>query len=96
MANTFNKYFISIVQDLARQLPSATPFIPPNPSDIPAFKFPVVTPQFVEKQLLSMPEKKAVGLDVLPGRLLSAAALFHISPSSLHFQSFSSIGQIYK
>ncbi len=74
MANTFNKYFISIGQNLARQLSSATPFIPPNPRDIPALKFPVVTAQFVEKQLLSMPENKAVGLDKLPGRLLRAAA----------------------
>ncbi len=31
MANTFNKYFTSIDKDLARQLPSATSFIPPNP-----------------------------------------------------------------
>ncbi len=75
MANTFNEYFTSIGQDLARQLPSATPFIPPNnPPDIPAFKFPVVTAQFVERQHLSMPENKAVGLDILPGRLLRAAA----------------------
>ncbi len=74
LANIFNKYFTSIGQDLARQLPSTTPFIPPNPSDIPAFKFPVVTAQFVEKQLLSMPENKDVGLDRLPGRLLRASA----------------------
>ncbi len=37
-------------------------------------QFPVVTAQFVEKQLLGMPENKAVGLDRLPGRLLRAAA----------------------
>ncbi len=32
------------------------------------------TPQFVEKQLLSKPENKAVGMDRLPCRLLRAVA----------------------
>ncbi len=38
------------------------------------FKFPTVTTEFVLKQLQSMPENKAVGLDKLPGKLLRAAA----------------------
>ncbi len=74
MINTFNKYFTSIGQYLTRQLPSATQFIPPNPLTSLPLQFPVVTAQFVEKQLLSMPNNKDVGLDRLPGRLLSAAA----------------------
>ncbi len=75
MANTFNKYFTSIGQDIARHLLSATPFIPPKPPDIPAFKFPVVAHHFCwNKQLVYMPENKAVGLDRLPCRQLRAAA----------------------
>ncbi len=89
MANTFNEYFTSIDQDLARQLPSATPFIPSNnPPDIPAYKCPVVTAQFVEKQLLSMPENKDVGLDRLPGRLLRAAAPVIAHPLAYIFNLF--------
>ncbi len=71
IANTFNKYLTSIGQNLARQLSSATLFVPPNNHpDISAYKFPVVTAQFVEKQLLSMPANNAVGLDRLPGHTL--------------------------
>ena len=38
------------------------------------FTFPEVTTEFVKKQLSSIPENKATGLDKLSGRLLRAAA----------------------
>ncbi len=75
MANFFNEYFTSIGQDLANMLPPGPPpFILYEPPDIPIFKFPSVTTEFVLKQLQSMPENKVVGLEKLPGKLLRAAA----------------------
>jgi hypothetical protein len=73
MANAFNQYFTSICKNLANKITSVVTFTPPNPFNI-CFRFPTVTPEFVEKQLSSMPENKAVGLDRLPGKLLRAAS----------------------
>ena len=48
-ANAFNKYFFSIGQDLASKLPPSASFTPPEPPNIPAFTFPTITPDFIEK-----------------------------------------------
>ncbi len=74
MSNVFNNYFTSIGQELSSKLPPTSPFIPPETPEIPAFTFPSVTSEFVQKQLQNMPENNAVGLDKLPGRLQRAAA----------------------
>ncbi len=52
----------------------APPFIPSETLEIPAFTFPSVTSEFVQKQLQNMPKNKAIGLDRLPSRLLRADA----------------------
>ncbi len=81
MANFFNEYFTSINQDLANMFPPAPPpFISSEPPGMPVFKFPSVNTEFVLKQLPSMPENKAVGLDKLPGKLLRAAASIIAQP----------------
>ncbi len=67
MSNVFNNYFTSIGQELASKLPPAPPFIPPETPKLPAFTFPSVTSEFVQKQLQSKPENKAVGLDRVTG-----------------------------
>ncbi len=51
MSNVFNNYFTSIGQELASKLPLAPPFIPSETPEIPAFTFPSVTAEFVQKQL---------------------------------------------
>ncbi len=80
IANIFNQYFICIGQGLSDKLTPAPPYTPANPPDIPMFKFPTVTTEFVLKQLQSMPENKAVDLDKLPSKLLRAAALMIAQP----------------
>ncbi len=73
MANTFNMYFTSIGQNLARQLPSATPFIPPdNPLISLLLKFQLLPLSLLKNSFLEC-IKKTVGLDRLPGRLQRAA-----------------------
>ncbi len=56
MSNIFKNYFTSIGQELASKLPPTPPFIPPETHEIPAFTFPSVTSEFVQKQLQNMPE----------------------------------------
>ncbi len=74
VANVFNGYFTSIGLRLAGSLPPAAPFTPHAPPNIPAFHFPTVTSEYIEKQLLNLPENKAVDLDRLPVKLIRAAA----------------------
>ncbi len=63
------------VKELASKLPPAPPFIPPETPEIPAFTFPSVASEFVQKELQNMSENRAVGLDrLLPGKLLRALA----------------------
>ncbi len=71
MSTVFNNYFTSIGQELASKLPPAPHFTPPENPEIPAFTFPSVTSEFVQKQLQKLPENKAIGLDRLPGIYLS-------------------------
>ncbi len=66
LGNVFNGYFTSIGCELAGRIPPATPFNPPAPPNIPAFHFPTVTSEYIEKQLCNLPENKVVGLDRQP------------------------------
>ncbi len=49
MADAYNQYFTSVGKDLASKIPNTNPYTPPDPStlDVPRFKFPSVTADFV-------------------------------------------------
>ena len=85
IANAFNSYFTSIASKLAKALsPPTRPITTNSPAlDGPIFNFPAISPDFVEKQLISLPENKAVGFDKLSGKLLKAAAPAIAKPLSI-------------
>ena len=83
MANAFNEFFTSVGHNLAEKIPTTDSHVTcdqysqPN---IPAFKFPTITTEFVRKQLELLPENKAMGLDKFSGKLLRAAAPIICNP----------------
>ncbi len=74
---------VTIGLKVAGSLPPVAPFTPIAIPNILACHAPSVTSEYVEKQLLNLPEKKAVGLDRMPGKLIHVAV--PTIPNSLTF-----------
>ncbi len=88
MSNIFNNYCTSIGQELASKLPPAPPFIPPETTEIPAFTFPSVSSEFLQKQLQNMPEPLdyIFNLSLQSGKSISEWKYFLFSNLHLHFK----------
>ena len=76
MSNIFNRYFTSVGHNLATQVPSSshkfTEYLAPN-NNSGSFFFDPVSPDDIEREILSIPKNKAYGLYSCPIRILSCA-----------------------
>ena len=74
ISNIFNTYFTSVGHNLATQVPSPsrrfTEYLSPN-NNFSSFFFDSVSPEDIEREILSIPRNKAYGLYSCPIRILS-------------------------
>ena len=76
ISNIFNRYFTSVGHNLATQVPSSshrfTDYLSPN-NNCGSFFFDAVSPDDIEREILSIPKNKAYGLYPCPIRILTCA-----------------------
>ena len=76
ISNIFNRYFTSVGHNLATQVPSSshsfTEYLSSNNNN-GSFSFDPVSPDDIEREILSIPKNKSYGLYSCPIRILSCA-----------------------
>ena len=91
ISNIFNRYFTSVGHNLATQVPNSShrfnEYLSPN-NNFGSFFFDPVSPDDIEREILSIPKNKSYGLYFCPIRILSCAKYILYGPLADIFNMF--------